>query len=670
MKKEQKKMPQKRHLILRIIGRLFLFSAVALVCGAAFVLSYLAGIEEWQEFDPHSIRENMPLSTHLYDADGKEFLLLSGEEKRIYVPLRDIPLHTRQAFIAVEDTRFYEHGGIDPVRILGALVEDIKSGSIKEGASTISQQLIKHSSLTFDQNISRKLNEIMMAFKLEKAYSKDEILELYLNQIYFGAGAYGVETAARTYFDCPASELSLSQSALLAGIVKSPSAYAPHLHMDAALKRRDLVLGRMLDGGFISPGQYRAAIDEKITLSFSQDLDYPYGYYTDMVLLQAKQALGVSYDQLSTGGYHIYTGLQPSVQSAVEQLAADKSLFPPDAADGLPAECAVVVLRADSGRIAAVLGGREHTARLGFNRATSMRRQPGSAIKPVLVYAPALEYGGYTTTSFLLDQPEDFDGYTPRNSGSRYRGWVTLRDCVAYSINIPAVKLMDELTVPAAKSYASSVGIPFEEKDKNLSLALGGFTTGVTPLELCSSYQPFASGGYYQKSSSLLRIAGPDGRTLYHQDESRYSVLSAESAFLMSSMLSSAVEYGTSKSLYIEGVPLSAKTGTSTYDDAKNNKDAWIVAYNSDYIVCCWMGFDKTDALHSLPQGVTGGTYPAAFARRLFLRLYPDGKGPSLPVPDGIAAVSLDGTALTERCTLQPAAEGLPAVTEYYKEGT
>lgn len=654
----------------RKIAKISALSLLVLtISSIVFVLCYLAGIKEWQTFDPAVIARDMQRSTFLYDKNGEQFAALSGSERRYYVALEDIPEYVRGAFLAVEDSRFYEHNGIDIIRILGALVEDIKSGSIKQGASTISQQLIKHSTLVFDQDISRKLTEIMMAFKLEDMYSKDEILELYLNQIYFGAGAYGVETAAQTYFSKPASELTLSEGALLCGIVKSPSKYAPHLHMDNALKRRDLVLEQMLKNEIITQEEYDSAVSETITLHMNTDEDYPYGYYTDMVLKEATTQLGISYTELMTGGYRIYTNLDPTMQTQLEETAEDDSLFPENASDGLQAECAVVTLDAKTGQICAILGGREHTARLSLNRATSMRRQPGSAIKPVMVYAPAMEYAGYSTTSFLLDQPENFDGYSPRNSGNNYRGWVTLRDCVAYSINVPAVKLLNEISVARAKSYASSVGIPFDSKDKNLSLALGGFTTGVTPLELCASYLPFANGGYYEEPSSLSRIVNAQGEEVYKNTAEKYSVLSPETSFLMSSMLSSSVEYGTSKNLKLENVPLSAKTGTSIYDDANNNKDAWIVAYNPEYVVCCWMGFDKTDSLHYLPKGVTGGTYPAALTKSFFSKIYAEKSAPSFSAPVGVLSAKLDKEALTEQCEVKLAGEYTPSdniVTEYF----
>lgn len=669
----QESAPKKRRW--RTIVKYTLLSLFTIgLCGFSFLAGYLLSIEEWKEFDPTEIETSMQRSLVLTDKNGDEYLLLAAEERRRYVSLEQIPLSVRQAFIAIEDARFYEHNGVDFIRIVGALLEDIKSGSIRQGASTISQQLIKTAKLTTDQNLSRKLTEIMMAFRLEQVYSKDEILELYLNLVYFGGGAYGIGTAAEVYFGKDVSELTTAEGALLAGILKSPSRYAPHLNPDLSLERRDLVLSQMEENGFLSSEQCAQAKKEPLRLAdHSDEEEYPYGYFTDTVLSEARSILGVSYSDLSRNGYRIETTLDPELQLSLEALTNDPSRFPEDAEDGLPVECAAVVLDVQTGGIAAIQGGREHTARLSFNRATSMRRQPGSAIKPVIVFAPALEYAGYTTTSFLLDEPEDFLGYTPRNSGSTYRGWVTLRDSVAYSINLPAVRLLNEITVARGKSYASSVGIPFEEKDKNLSLALGGFTSGVTPLELCGSYLPFASGGSYQTPSCIRAIYDKEGNLIYENENARYHVLSEETSFLMSSMLCSSVEYGTAKNLAVTGVPLAGKTGTSSYDDAVNNKDAWIVAYNPQYVMCCWMGFDKTDDIHSLPKGVTGGTYPAELASAFFSEIYEKQKAPDFSIPDGIVSVEIDSQVLEEFAEVRLASEDTPEdarITEYYTQDT
>ncbi len=654
-----------------IIKNIIIFILLLPVCAFLFMFSYLMGIEEWREFDPATVMD-MELSTRLYDAAGEEYLCLSAKEHRLYTEIEDLPDHVKNAFVAIEDARFYEHNGIDIIRIGGALISDIKSGSLSQGASTISQQVVKNAALKFDKTLSRKLTEIMMAFKLEREFTKDEILEIYLNITYFGEGAYGIETAARTYFSKSASQLTLSEAAALAGTLKSPSAYSPTADLTKCRKRRNLVLREMCECGFISAKEYEETKKQALTITLSDDEGYPCGYYTDTVLDEACSILELGYTDVMSGGYKIYTCLDTELQEKLEAHAANDSSFPTNSGGTERSQCAIVVMDAQSGGISALIGGREHTTRLAFNRAVDMRRQPGSAIKPVLVFAPALEKG-YTTTSFLLDQPVTYEDYSPRNAGSSFRGWLTLRDTVAYSVNIPAVKLLDELGTENCKGYASNVGIPFETTDYNLSLALGGFTTGVTPLELCSAYQPFANGGSYKEAYTIRYILDKDGNTVWSCDKEGKSVLSEESAFLMTSMLSSGVKYGTASELDIEGIDISAKTGTSTYDDATNNKDAWVVAYNPEYIICTWMGFDKTDSLHSLPQGVTGGTYPARLTARIFKYLYSDDDAPVFSPPEGIYEVQIDKKALNSEYVAALAGSATAAsdrVTEYYTKDT
>lgn len=669
---------KKRRVIWRILAAVVFF----VLCITVFLVSYLLGIEEWKQFDPKDIYQNMERSLVLLDESGAEYACISLNQKRRYVSFDEIPQHVKDAFIAIEDARFYSHGGVDLVRIGGALIEDIKSGGIVQGASTISQQLVKVSTLTYNQTVSRKLAEIMMAFKLEREYSKDEILELYLNSVYFGNGAYGIEQAARAYFNCSASQLTLAQGATLAGIIKAPSNYAPHVNPENSQKRRNLVLEQMLTAGFISEDELNAAKAEKLTVAQNSQSAYPYGYFTDTVIKQACEILGISKEELLKKGYTIHTTLDIDLQSSLEALYQRSELFPENASDGTLVQSASVVLDAQNSQIRALVGGREHESRFSFNRATEARRQPGSSIKPVLVYAPAVEYCDYSASSFILDEPVTINGYSPSNAGNKYRGWVTLRTAVANSINVPAVKLLNEVGISRAKNYASKVGIQFDEKDNYLSLALGGFTRGVTPLELGASYMPFASGGYYKTPSCITQIYDKDGNTVYEENSDRYAVLSSETSYIMSSMLSSCVSEGTAKKLKLDNIPISAKTGTSSYNNS-SNRDAWVVAYNRDYIMTCWMGFDSTDDNHSMSGDVTGGSYPVALAAQMFSKIYEQKTAPEFSMPSGVFSAQIDkkmletyhkavlassGTGETDRLTEYFTDKTLPNSTAEYKE--
>ena len=634
---------KKRRLFFNIIKYTALCGTGLFLGGVIFFFSYLMGLEEWKEFDPAKIQD-MQQTLLIYDKNGIETAAMYNMQNRVYIDIDDVPDHVKNAFIAVEDTRFYDHCGVDFKRIIGAFIEDLKRGSIVQGASTISQQLVKNTSLTGVQTISRKLQEAVMAYKLEQHYSKDEILEMYLNYIYFGNGAYGIEAAAKVYFGATAETLTVAQGAMLAGVIKSTTNYAPHIDLEAALKRRNLVLSLMKEQGYISTSTLKEAQSEPAVIC--DDTKTGHDFFTDLVLYKAENILMMDSETLLSSGYKVYTTLDQDLQNSVETLFEDDALFPANAADGTPCQAAVCVLDSLTGELRAVVGGREYETRRGINRAIDMKRQPGSAIKPVIVYAPAMEKLGLTPASLVLDERGNFDGYIPKNYSDHYAGWVTLRTALSRSLNLPAVRVFERLGVAAGKLYASSVGISFEEVDTGLSLALGGFTTGVTPLSLCNAFTPFANGGYYSQPSCIVRIEDASGDMIYERPESKVSVLSAETAFLITSVLQTTVSEGTARRLQTDGISIAAKTGTSGSDNISGNKDAWCIAYDPKYTMCCWMGFDSTDEEHCLNTSVTGGTHPALLLKEVFSDIYDGEPGPGFVQPGGIVEASIDTRSL------------------------
>ncbi|MEG2216767.1 MAG: transglycosylase domain-containing protein, partial [Clostridia bacterium] len=473
-------------------GRIAFALLLLFGAGLAFAASAVFEMDAWSKLDISRITQ-VPQTLILYDQYDEEITTLHGAQDRIWIPLSQIPKQTRDAFISAEDARFYDHFGVDIVRILGAAWADLKAGSYVQGASTISQQLIKLSHLTSDKQIKRKLEEAVLAYQMERVCSKEEILEMYLNYVYFGGGYYGVEAAARGYFGIPASDLSVAQSAQLAGILKSPSRFAPHLQPVASQGRRDVVLSLMEEYGFLSPKECAAAKAEEVKLVHGTQPERR-GYYVDLALGEACKQLNISMDTLLTGGYRIETMMEPDIQMNCEQLFADNACFPQ--VDGESPEAAIVIVDVKSGGVAALLGGRENNVALAYNRATRIRRQPGSVIKPILVYAPALETG-YTAATMLLDEQIDFDGYRPSSPSDTFAGWVTMREAVTRSLNVPAVSVMAQIGVPAGKAFAEKLGIVFDERDKSLALALGGFTYGVSPMQIAGAYAMFANGGQY-----------------------------------------------------------------------------------------------------------------------------------------------------------------------------
>ena len=661
---------------MRIFGKIFksflLIIFCCLLCGTMFAGCYVFSLPEWQAFDA-SIIPAQDETLYILDKNDQLVCKLNAGENRKSIALEELTQNTINAFLAAEDARFYSHNGIDTVRIFGAFIADLKSGTIKQGASTITQQLMKILYLKNDQLWERKVQEALMAMEFEKVHTKSEILTMYLNKVYFGNGAYGIEEASQCYFGKHAAQLSLPEAATLAGILKAPSTYAPHIDPEKSLYRRNTILNQMAACGYITESERCDAVNTPLTIIDYDASEYPYGYYLDMVLADAEEKLHISTDELLRGGYVLHTTLDTDIQSATESVYANNNYFPANAADGTAVQSACVVLNNADGSIAAVIGGREHTARRILNRATSTRRNPGSTIKPIIVYAPALETGEYTTTSFILDEQESFNGFTPSNAGGQYHGWVTLRFALAHSLNLPAIKVLNEISPTRGMEYAARSGIPFNENDAGLTLALGGFTSGVTPLELAESYSVFATGGKRTLSYCIRNITDQSGNVLYEHQPASYHILSSATAFLITDMLRTCAYEGTAKNAYVEGVDLAAKTGTSSYGQTASNQDAWIVAYDPQYTMCCWMGYDQTDDTHVLDTQDTGGNYPAKIANALFSQIYQSKPAPVFSVPDDILTYTLDQYALEEKHELRLSLireEDEHVQTEYYKKGT
>lgn len=582
---------------------------------------------------------------------------LRGSENRIIVSLDEIPLHTRQAFIAAEDLRFYDHRGIDVYRILGALRSNLKSGSLAEGASTITQQLAKLTHLSAEKTIRRKLEEINLAFQIEKVYNKDEILAMYLNTVYFGRGAYGIQAAAQAYFGVDAEDLTLNQSASLAAIIKAPSIYAPHISPSNNRSRRQYILSVMAENGFISQEEKQAALDESIWVLAQEAEKQLYSWYIDEALRESAELLGLSADEVIQGGFKIYTAYDARLQTIADEVYADSSFFPAAASDGTPIQSAMAVVDTNNGAVLAMIGGRDYTVRRGLNRATQMRRQPGSALKPLAVYGPALELG-YTTASVLLDEKTSFGGYTPRNAGDRYYGLVTMRTAIRNSLNTTAVRLLEEIGLDASIQYLNKMGIPTRNSDRNLSLALGSMTYGVTPVELAAAYVPYANGGIYHQPYCVERIETVDGSNVYERKDSGKQVLSAQNAFLMTSLLQSVVSSGTGTRMLAANTPIAGKTGTVSMTGG--NRDIWMTAYTPEISVAVWMGYDQTDAKHKISNGITGGRNTASLAAAFFKKAYADREKPDFSQPDGLVWLTLDKRALTSRGSIMLASDKTP----------
>ena len=630
-----------------------------LLCGAVKTL----GMDRWVDFDVYRIT-GCDRTSIIYDGQSDMVTRLHGVQDRTWVSISELQPSTVYAFISAEDARFFEHEGVDVIRIAGAIVADIKAGSYVQGASTISQQLIKLSHLTSEKTISRKAEEAALAYEMERQYSKEDILEMYLNYVYFGGGYYGIEAAAKGYFGVHASDLTLDQSAMLAGILKSPSGYAPHINYAASINRRNNILRLMRDYGYITDDEKKQASAGRPTILHDKREEYS-GYYTDAVTKSAAALMGITVDELIRGGYNIYSAMDSDIQHYCEEMFKNGELFPAE-----DSEAAIVVLEPSTGMVVAMVGGRSYTGGISFNRATDIRRQPGSVIKPVIAYAPAFEYLNYTAADMILDEETTFADYTPSNYGNKYYGWVTVREAVTKSLNVPAVKTLSAVGVYRAKDFAKRCGIEFDDKDDSLALALGGFTYGVSPLQIAGAYSCFASGGIYNTPTLIKKITDRNGLTVYEYRQDSRRVMSEANAYILTSMLKSVVTEGTGHRLNTLDIPIAGKTGTVGL--ANGNRDAWMAGYTPEYTAVVWQGYDS-DRLGLLPSSATGGTYPALMLYELFNHIYPDGRSGDFEKPESVKQYSIDAKTLKKQHKVVLANAMTPQssrVTEYFTEET
>lgn len=655
----------------RWIQPLCWLAALLMLTGAGIWGYHYFAVASWQRLDPAKLTD-LAEAGAIYDKDGAYVTTLVGRENRTVIDTASLPAHVRSAFLAAEDLRFYKHPGFDVTRILGAVVSNVRTGGFDQGASTITQQLVKLSHLSSQKTIARKLEEIWLAVQMESVYTKDEILNLYLNYIYFGQGAYGIQAAAEVTFGVDAADLSPAQAAALAAAIKAPSAYSIQAAPDNNRERREYILAVMREEGMLTQADYDAAMAEVLTPQGSAAVQTEYGWFVDAVLDEAELQLDISAEMLLAGGYRIETTLDPAMQSLLDEQFTVSSVFPANAKDGTPVQAAAAAVDTSTGAVRAIVGGRTYETRRGLNRATQLRRQPGSAIKPLAVYAPAFEYAGWTAASVILDEPTAFGTYTPRNAGNAYYGNVTVRSALKSSLNIPAVKVIESIGVAAARKYLTAVGIELDDRDWNLSLSLGSMTYGVSPVQMAAAYVPFANGGTFYAPYFIERITDRSGTVVYQHQDSGSRVLSPQNAYLLTDLMRTVITSGTGTRLNSVGVPVAGKTGTVNMVGG-GNRDAWMDAYTAELSVAVWMGYDEPDDTHRLSNSVSGGTNPASLARN-FLKAYYTGRSkPSFAKPSGLVSVTLDKKAIEWRGEAMLATSLTPSAyqfTELFAEGT
>jgi membrane peptidoglycan carboxypeptidase len=504
--------------------------------------------------------------------------------------------------------------------------------------------LIRQTHLTSKKTIVRKLQEAYLALQLERRVSKQEILEMYLNAVYFGKGAYGIEAASEAYFGIHASQLTLGQGAILVGILKSPSVYAPHLHMDNSLRRRKIVLAAMVENGFITQQEADQANAEQVVLADSEDTS-KYAWYVDQTVAEACKVLGIDSETLLSGGYTIYTALDQNMQLSAQALYQDASRFPSNAADGTKAQSALIALDPGTGEVLSLIGGRSYDVKRGLNRATEIKRQPGSTFKPVSVYAAAIDRYGMLPSSLVDDTQRSFGNYAPHNSGDHYYGVVTLRDALSKSLNVASVDLLARTDVDSARFYAEKAGITLSDQDQNLSLALGALTDGVSPMALCAAYAPLANGGYGVTPHLIRKIVDGQGKTVYQTSATKQQVMKPESAYMLTDMLETAAKTGSARSLADLRFPVAGKTGTVGFGDS-GNRDAWTVAYTRRVSVAVWMGFDNPDNAHKLSDAESGSNKPTKLAEEFLKQNSARADGGDFPMPATLTRALIDRQGL------------------------
>lgn len=624
----------------RFRGRRWLWTA-GLLCLAA-VAAGLGAAAVWvRGLDISKLEHPLPEPSFVMDASGQPVAQLSSS-RIVPVPLGQIPLDLRNAVVAVEDRRFYDHAGFDVWSIGRALVRDLKAGAMEQGGSTITQQLAKNLFLDSDKSFNRKFKELGYAIKINFAYSKDEILELYLNSIYFGEGRWGVEGAAQQYFGKSVQQLTLAESAVLAGLPKAPSLYSPVRHPDKALERRNLVLSLMKEQHFISDAAYNKAIAEPIALkpNNGESLKGRHPSYVDYVMDEAEKLYGFTEQQILTHGLRIHTAMDLKVQQAAEEVYRTDALFPQGPPDR-PVQSGAVVLDQRTGGIRAIVGARGDQTYRGFNRATELKRQPGSSFKPLAVYGPALELG-YTPESILYDGQLDISGYRPKDWDGQTRGQVSLREAVIRSWNIPAVWLLNEIGIDAGMNYVRKAGIALPPADRNLSLALGGLSEGVSPLQMAQAYGGIANDGVMQNAHAITKITTKDGLTLVEAKPQPTKLTEPIYAYTLTRLLQETVAQGTGIAAALSGRPAAGKTGTTQlpataeFEAIGRNgaKDAWFVGFTPELTAAIWLGFDQTDKTHYLTT--SGGAVPAQLFREMMTRALKDTPVTDFPVPEEV----------------------------------
>jgi penicillin-binding protein 1A len=603
------------------LGALFYWTAVLCVWGlialVGFLVVFAQGLPDTSKL--YDVQRN-PSITYL-DRSGA-LIAVRGSQYAPPVDIDALKPYVPAAFVAIEDRRFYHHPGFDPIGMLRAMVRNVRAGHVVQGGSTITQQLAKNLFLTPDQNLHRKVQEIMLAVWLEHKFSKKQILALYMNRVYFGGGAYGIEAASQRYFDKSARQLSVGEAALLAGMMKAPSRYSPVNDADRAAKRATVVLNEMEKAGVITPEQRTEATSKPVIVSRSLASQHA-EYFIDWLDQEMRSLVGEPTEDLV-----VETTLDLPIQTAAEHSVDE--IIARDKGRGVQ-QAALVALDGD-GRVRALVGGANY-AESQFNRAVDAKRQAGSSWKP-FVYLAAME-AGYTPDTPVVDEPITIGDWEPKNYEHNYLGSITMETALAQSINTVAARVANQIGTDKVASVAHRLGVT-SQVGLQPSMALGAVE--VSPLEMAQAYAAFSNGGFRVHAHGINRIRSRDGRTLYEfreGDNGKVQVINNPPLQEMVRMMRTVLASGTGRGAAITGYDLAGKTGTTS-----DYKDAWFVGYTGGFTTAVWVGKDDSKPM----RRVTGGQSPAAIWRAFMSASLPRLKVGAIPTGPAMPTTSPEGT--------------------------
>ncbi|MFD0587029.1 PBP1A family penicillin-binding protein [Paenibacillus sp. GCM10027627] len=590
---------------------LFFTVVIGIVCG---IIGYLLIIVNGERLlAEHGSKLEFGEASIIYDAEGQEISRLYDVlDHREVAEFSEIPKEMLEAIVATEDQRFYTHSGLDFWAIGRAVVKDVIARSAVEGGSTITQQLAKNVFLSADKTFFRKATEASIAVALEQDMTKDEILTMYLNRIYFGKGIHGVKAAAEYYFGAELSELELWQAATLAAMPKAPNRYNPLNNPEESANRRAVVLKLMYDQGYITEPEMKEAQAVVYTPPANNEemKSGSYHAFVDFVIEEAMQKTNMTEEELRVSGLHIYTTLNQQAQKSMDKEFADANNFE-KSVDEQIVQGSMIIIDHRNGEIKALSGGRDYEKK-GWNRVDKLR-QPGSAIKPIMSFGPALESGKYLPGTTLKNDQKCFSNYCPTDRWGAVP--VTMTQAMKDSRNLAAVWLLNEVGIRQASAFAEKLGIKLEKEDQNLAAALGGLTRGTSPLQMATAYSIMANGGKSVDPHTITRIEGKRKYT-YNPPASK-QLISSETAWYLTEMMQTVVQKGGTGVRAAIDRPVAGKTGTTQHGikdyNGRGIKDAWFVGYTPEWTAAVWMGYDKTDVKHVLKKG--GGESAAMFAK-------------------------------------------------------